>query len=201
MPVEHVHEGYIKARRLRVLQQHFLALLPPETASLLDVGTGDGQLVASLQKARPGLQVRGLETHLRGDEAIPVEAFDGRHLPTEAGSVDAVSFIDVLHHTEDPRALLLEAARVARRAIIIKDHVVTGLLARPTLSFMDWVGNARFGVSLPYNYQTRAQWEAHVAAMGWQVAAWETRLRLYPWWADWLFGRGLHCFVRLEPKA
>ena len=55
--------------------------------------------------------------------------------------------------------LLKEAARVARHCVAIKDHTVQGVLARPTLRFMDFVGNAPHGVALPYNYFTPTQWE------------------------------------------
>ena len=74
-------------------------------------------------------------------------------------------FIDVLHHTSDPRVLQREAARVSRRWIIIKDHARTGLGAGPTLRFMDWVGNARYGVALPYNYWRESQWNQAFAGL------------------------------------
>ena len=61
-------------------------------------------------------------------------------------------FVDVLHHTEDPMALLGEAVRVARKTIVVKDHTLNGFLAGPTLHFLDRVGNARHDVALPYNY-------------------------------------------------
>ena len=34
----------------------------------------------------------------------------------------------------------------------------TGFLAGPTLRFMDWIGNARHGVALPYNYWSAQEW-------------------------------------------
>jgi hypothetical protein len=67
-------------------------------------------------------------------------------------------FCDVLHHAEDAIGMLREAARVARHGVIIKDHLAEGVLARPALRLMDFVGNAPRGVTLPYNYFDRAQW-------------------------------------------
>jgi hypothetical protein len=68
------------------------------------------------------------------------------------GSFDVVMFIDVLHHASQPMMLLREAVRIAREAIVLKDHLAQGSLDYLTLRIMDWVGNARHGVALPYNY-------------------------------------------------
>src|SRR5207248_6754042 len=43
--------------------------------------------------------------------------------------------------------------------IFIKDHSLQGFAAGLTLRAMDMIGNARYGVSLPYNYWPPAQWE------------------------------------------
>jgi hypothetical protein len=93
--------------------------------------------------------------------------------------------------------LLREAARVARRAIVIKDHTLTGFLAGPTLRFMDWIGNARHGVELPYNYWTLKRWKAAFTELGVAVDVWITDVGLYPWPADLAFGRSLHFITRL----
>ena len=53
--------------------------------------------------------------------------------------------------------LLRETVRVARQVIVIKDHLLKGAFAYSTLRLMDWVGNARHDVALPYNYWTSAQ--------------------------------------------
>ena len=80
------------------------------------------------------------------------------NFPAANASFDVVLFSDVLHHTADPTILLREASRVAARHVLIKDHYREGFAANTRLRFMDWVGNARFGVALPYNYWTERQW-------------------------------------------
>jgi len=67
-----------------------------------------------------------------------VETFDGKSIPYGDGSFDVVMFVDVIHHADQPMTLLREAARVARQAILIKDHLVEGTLAYLTLQLMDW---------------------------------------------------------------
>ena len=119
-------------------------------------------------------------------------------IPRNNASVDVVMFVDVLHHTDDPMILLREARRVARRAVVIKDHTLNGLLARQTLRLMDRVGNARYGVALPYNYWTHEKWLESFMKLGLQVGVWATDLGLYPWPARWFFDRSLHFVARLD---
>jgi hypothetical protein len=75
---------------------------------------------------------------------------------------------------------------------------VRGALARPTLSLMDWVGNARHGVNLPYAYWTESQWEAAFHELGLRVSQRRDALALYPWPASLLFDRRLHFLAVLE---
>jgi ubiquinone/menaquinone biosynthesis C-methylase UbiE len=195
--VESVHEQYTKGRRAQVLAGHFANLIP-EGATVLDVGTGDGSIAASVQAVRPDVTIRGLEYQVRDDCAIPVEAFDGKTLPFTDDSFDYVSFLDVLHHTVDPMVLLREAKRVARRGLIIKDHLRQGFLGWSTLRFMDKIGNRRYGIELPNTYLSPSEWTAAWKALDLQPAEWRGSLGIYPAWADWWFGRGLHFFARLE---
>jgi SAM-dependent methyltransferase len=191
-----IHGGYVHTRRVAVLRQRMAALLP-QGAKVLDVGCGDGLLARLIQDQRPDLEIRGIDVLVRGETHVPVEAFDGQRIPCADGSYDAVMFVDVLHHTQDPMVLLTEAGRVARRSIIIKDHTRDGVLAGPALRFMDWVGNARYGVALPYNYWPRQRWMAAFEQLGLKVEVWEKDLRLYPRPADWVFGRSLHFVARI----
>ena len=94
--------------------------------------------------------------------------------------------------------MLREAARVSRRCVLIKDHTRDGFAAGATLRFMDWIGNARYGVALPYNYWPQARWDAAFAELGLRPAKSVTEVGLYPWWANWLFGRRLHFITLLE---
>ncbi len=192
-----LHGQYVHSRRVRVLRDA-LSRLIPQNARVLDVGCGDGLLARLIMDQRKDVEISGIDVLVRRETMIPVSGFDGSQIPFPDKSFDAVMFIDVLHHTEDPMVLLSEAKRVAARAIVIKDHRLNGFFAGPTLRFMDWVSNAPHGVVLPYNYWPHDKWWKSFASMNVEVAAWQEDLRLYPKPADWLFGRSLHFVSRLE---
>jgi SAM-dependent methyltransferase len=195
--LDHIHGSFVYGRRVRVLARELAALLP-EGARVLDVGCGDGLIARLILDQRPDLDLSGLDVLVRPKTRIAVAGFDGRHLPLGDRAVDVVMFVDVLHHTDDPAALLAEAARVARHSIVLKDHLSDGLLAAPVLRFMDWVANDRYGVRLPYNYWPRRRWEESFAALGLRAGAWKARLGLYPRPASWLFDGSLHFIARLD---
>ncbi len=195
--LDRVHGGHVHPRRVRVLSER-LATLIPEGARVLDVGCGDGLVGHFISQSRSDVDVRGVDVLVRPQTHIPVEPFDGRHLDCEGEGPEIVMFVDVLHHTEDPLALLREGARVATKGLLIKDHTLDGLLAGPTLRFMDRVGNERHAVAIPYNYWPKQRWLDACEALGLAVTTWVSDLKLYPWPADWVFGRSLHFVARFE---
>jgi len=192
--------GLVFNRRVRVLARHLTEMLP-RNATVLDVGAGDGMIARAVMNARPDLTIRGVDVLARAASHIPVTLFDGTTIPHGDGEFDAAMMVDVLHHAADQRRLLSEMRRVVKRTIVIKDHVVQGALARPTLAFMDWVGNARYGVSLPYSYWNAAEWNRAFADLTLTVAERRTSIGLYPWPASMVFGRRLHFIARLERTA
>jgi SAM-dependent methyltransferase len=145
--------------------------------------------------------MEGIDVLVRPDTHVPVTRFDGRTIPFSDESFDAVMLVDVLHHADDPFGLLSEAARVGRKCVLIKDHLLTGFLAHKTLEFMDSMGNARFNVALPFNYWTRYQWNDAFSRLGLHISAWEGNVGLYHWPLSIAFGRALHFVAALTPAV
>ncbi len=193
-----LHEALVFNRRTLVLSERLAALLP-ENARVLDVGCGNGLIDRLIAERRPDVTISGVDFIVRTETHIPVTQFDGRRIPFDDGAFDVVMFVDVLHHTEHPEVLLSEARRVANRAVVLKDHTRDGILAGPTLRFMDWVGNAPHGIPLPYNYWPERRWREAFTGLGLTPKIWLNKLGLYTVPANWLFDRSLHFIARLDP--
>ena len=143
--------------------------------------------------------MQGIDVLVRDQTHIPVDSFNGWVMPVDDRSFDVVMFVDVLHHTQDPMVLLREAARVARQAIVIKDHTLSGVFAHSTLRLMDQIGNAPHGVALPYNYWSQKRWIEAFGTLGLTIDIWKKDLGLYPFPASLLFDRNLHFIAKLSP--
>jgi SAM-dependent methyltransferase len=192
-----MHARLVYGRRMHLLAEKLNTCLPAQ-AKILDVGCGDGQIDLLITQKRPDVSIQGIDVLVRPQTYVPVTSFDGGKIPHPDASFDVVMFVDVLHHCLHPEQLLAEAKRVTRKSILLKDHTRDGLLARPTLRFMDWFGNAHHGVSLPYNYWSRSQWHDCFHSLGLEVRQWRDRLSLYARPATWLFDRKLHFIASLE---
>lgn len=112
--------------------ERVLPALPAVGATLLDVGTGLGDIPARAARmaARRGIRLTTLgldaaEALARSSRAVLHAAMVGdvRRLPFADGSVDVVTCSQVLHHFADADAVavLRELDRVARVAVIVSD--------------------------------------------------------------------------------
>lgn len=135
------------------------------TDSVLDVGSSDGRLASELGKAT-GATFLGVDLLVPETTAIPVTPFDGKHLPFDDNHFDCITLVDVLHHTTDPVSLLQEANRVANGRLVIKDHCWDTRFEWWRLAVGDYIGNAGYGIPLPYNFIHANEWDQLLQAAG-----------------------------------
>src|SRR4030095_11018889 len=108
------------------------SLVPSGARTLLDVGAGSGDVAHRVAEAVPALEPAGVDVLVRAQTAIPVERFDGVHVPRADRSVDVALLVDVLHHASQPARLLAECSRVARLRVVVKDHIQRNASERMT---------------------------------------------------------------------
>ncbi|MBR9706854.1 MAG: class I SAM-dependent methyltransferase [Candidatus Diapherotrites archaeon] len=126
--------------------------------TLLDCGCGTGRLGKKIQD-QLGLDVYGVDIRFPKPPLIPAKEYDGTTLPFKDNHFDVVLIVDVLHHTNDPDAMLKEILRVAKKTVIIKDHYYVNSLDRLWVSFMDVMGNIADGTPTPFNFYSLKKWQ------------------------------------------
>lgn len=107
---------------------HVVALagsLPAPPRTVVEVGCGDGVLLAALAARGVGEHRHGFEISERAvaiarqrPEVERVERFDGVTLPAPDSAYDLGVLSHVLEHVPDPAPLLRETARVARAVVV-----------------------------------------------------------------------------------
>jgi SAM-dependent methyltransferase len=96
-------------------------------ARVVELGAGEGALLARLAELGFARELAALEVALGAVEAIRARGipglvsaarFDGYAAPHADGAFDLAILSHVVEHAEHPRALLREAARVARHVVV-----------------------------------------------------------------------------------
>jgi SAM-dependent methyltransferase len=153
-----------------------------QASSLLDVGCGDGTVARGIGARVGAAKIAGVDVKVRPEVAIDVHAYDGTHLPFDDGAFEAVVISDVLHHCQDPRAVLREALRVASRVVAVKDHFCFGPVSEKILLWMDVVGNAGPAVEVRGTYFGPREWVELVTAAGGRFTGltWPLQIHDYP---------------------
>jgi SAM-dependent methyltransferase len=151
----------------------YIARLLPRTGpcSVIDMGAGDGFLGSILEQYRPETSIVGVETHIRELRRpdFKMVKFDGLTAPFANETFDYALLCNVLHHANDQAALLREALRLARRGVIIKDHLAETRYQHSQLAVLDVLGNRRFGASTVGHYQSSEGWRSLFANAGARV--------------------------------
>ncbi len=152
---------------------------------MLDVGCSDGRIAARVAQRLAVSSVNGVDVELQPAAMIAVTVYDGTTLPFGDRSFDLVTIVDVLHHAEDPGAVLQQALRVVGDdgLVVVKDHVRLSAWSDRVLLRMDTASN--FGVHelTRGRYLTMSEWVALVAGCGGVIEdlEWPFRVHPLPW--------------------
>ncbi|MBK8576222.1 MAG: methyltransferase domain-containing protein [Elusimicrobia bacterium] len=123
-------------------------------------------------KNRMGCKLIAVDVDNHNEMTLPVTFYDGKTPPFSDQSVDVVLLLSVLHHAKDPVAVLSEAHRVARCAVIVfedrNESVTDRIIFRKFHRFLRWPQ----GFSLPNLEWTRDPWFRLATTVGFKTS-WE----------------------------
>lgn len=147
----------------------------------MDLGCGQGLLLALLREAKPGLSLHGIDAHPRrvdiarralGADAR-IEQRDLRELDFPQGCA-AVALIDVLLYLPEPDLVLRAAADALAPGgvLLVREPDANAGLAFAFTRLSSWFDAAiRGSSSARRHYRSAAEWRAQLEGLGFSVEA------------------------------
>ena len=131
--------------------------------TLLDLGAGTGYISRWLHE-RTGVQptLTDVVSYHNREKNLPFLTLDDPFsVPVEDESFDVVMLLFVFHHIdryEDQERLFDEAARIARRRIVIMEDTPETRLDLVLNKGWDWLLNRRHRVPCPFTFRKKSEW-------------------------------------------
>ena len=136
------HDGKFVRPMYRTVLEEALSL---PWRDVLDIGCGNGNLLAALLEARPEAHYHGVdlspnmaaEARRRLGHGVSIQVGDAEHLPCASASFDLLICNAVFHHCTAPEAALAEMVRVLRPGgtLLLGDPTVP---LPPLRALMNW---------------------------------------------------------------
>lgn len=124
---------------------------------ILDVGCGSGILAKKIQE-KLRAEIIGIDIVDHRLFPIPFQIFDGKKIPFPDNYFDVAIISFVLHHTDNPKEILEETKRVAKKIIIFEDIAEKPWeKLRCYFHFFTW--NLFFGKSKKFNFFGEKEWK------------------------------------------
>lgn len=144
---------------------------PYVKGKVLDVGAGRCLIAKELQD-KYNVSVTCIDIDDLNQTDLKLIVYDGKTIPFPPGSFDTILLVYVLHHCDDPVAVLEECRRVCRkggRIIIFEDFGFILVSAA-----LDMLANKMHNVDTPLNFKSRGEWERIFRGLGLDVEAVES---------------------------
>jgi len=137
-----------------------------QNVQIVEIGSGPGSLLHVMRTA--GYRVDGLD--IRDNSFRPTLRpilYNGDIMPFKNKAYDTALLPTILHHTPEPDLILAEAARIARRLIIVEDVYDGAIMGWITKRF-DSLMNLEFR-GHPHSNRTDAEWCRSFESHGFQL--------------------------------
>jgi SAM-dependent methyltransferase len=149
--------GWKRRNEAAATLKHAEAFLTPGT-TVLDIGCGMGYALEVLDEDY-GITSFGVDVVPSTHRLKRFARFDGNILPFADRSVDVAMLIFVLHHAEDAAALLREAARVARKGLLVVEDTPRTMFDRRWGEMHIRNFNRRHNIPWAGRIRTETEWK------------------------------------------
>jgi ubiquinone/menaquinone biosynthesis C-methylase UbiE len=110
---------------------------------VLDLGAGEGYVGAEVARRWP-VDVHLADVIDMNRTELLHTVYDGRRLPFKKEAFDTTILYFVLHHAEEPEAVIREALRVTRKEVVVVESVYKAAWDLNLLTFLDvWANRIR----------------------------------------------------------
>lgn len=137
----------VKARKISNDCKEFLK------GNVLDIGAGRCYIAREIQSKNKA-KVTCLDVKDLSQTDIKVIVYDGKYFPFKSNQFDSALIAYVLHHCEEPLAVLKEAIRVCTGNIVIFEDTKPSIITNA----MDFLSNKLRHVETPFKFRTEKEW-------------------------------------------
>ncbi len=150
--------GGIIRNRVGRMVEHILPSVVT-SGNLLDIGCSSALIAQEIER-RTRMEVVGVDVMCPPGTQFPVVIYDGKKLPFPDRAFTNVMLCFVLHHCEDPIAVLREAVRVCNTRLVVVEDIAETPFQRKKAVFKDWLYNKITvpDMNLTYNFKSTREW-------------------------------------------